>query len=76
MIGLNPLELLILAAIGFSMIGGLAVAVVIIVVMLRKNSPRLNANLSPCPGCGRAISRLAVACPQCGRPTSSPPANG
>ena len=25
-------------------------------------------NLGPCPDCGHAVSRLAVACPACGRP--------
>ena len=25
-------------------------------------------NLSPCPDCGRMLSRLAATCPQCGRP--------
>ncbi len=26
-----------------------------------------SANLGPCPDCGHAVSRLAEACPNCGR---------
>ncbi len=27
-----------------------------------------NPNLTPCPDCGRYVSRVAPNCPQCGRP--------
>jgi ssDNA-binding Zn-finger/Zn-ribbon topoisomerase 1 len=30
-----------------------------------------NSNLLPCPDCGNQISRLAQACPKCGRPMNS-----
>jgi hypothetical protein len=35
--------------------------------------PGSNPNLTPCPDCGRMLSKLAPSCPQCGRPTK--PAN-
>ena len=31
-----------------------------------------SANLGPCPDCGHAVSRLAEACPSCGRPLRKP----
>jgi predicted amidophosphoribosyltransferase len=65
MFGINPLELLIVGATALVMVGGPVIAVVI---MLRKNSSRPSANLSPCPDCGRLLSRQAITCPQCGRP--------
>lgn len=31
-----------------------------------------SANLSPCPDCAALVSRLAEACPSCGRPLRTP----
>jgi predicted amidophosphoribosyltransferase len=32
------------------------------------NSSVGNQNLIPCPDCGKWISKMAVSCPNCGRP--------
>lgn len=32
-----------------------------------------NPNLTPCPACGREISKAAAACPQCGHPMQHAP---
>ena len=34
--------------------------------------PLAGPNLEPCPDCGRAVSRSALFCPHCGRPSTSP----
>jgi hypothetical protein len=73
MFGIGPMELIIVSAIALLMIGGPVIAVVLIVLATRKKSAQPNPNLTPCPDCGRFVSRLTVSCPQCGRPLSPPP---
>ena len=68
MFGVGPLELLILGVIALVVLGGPVVAVVIIVILMRRNTSRPDADLLPCPDCGRMVSRQAASCPQCGRP--------
>ena len=62
----GPFELLIL---GFLCLIPLTGAVVLIVVLNRnRKSSGNNANLEPCPDCGRSVSLSARACPHCGCP--------
>lgn len=76
MFGINPMELFIVGVMALLMLGGAVVLVVLIVHFARKQSPPPTADLTPCPDCGRLLSRQAITCPQCGRPMNSPPANG
>jgi hypothetical protein len=59
--GIGPTELIILSVV--------AIAVVVF-LLTRSNSgaETNNPNLIPCPDCRRMVSRLAPACPGCGRP--------
>lgn len=60
-------------------IAGLVFGVPLVIVLLLVSTNRRNSgmhgfdnpNLTPCPDCGKYISRLAVACPNCGRPLKS-----
>jgi hypothetical protein len=71
MIGIGPIELLIvLGVLGLLVVGAVVVVVVIVTTSKRRSSPA-NPNLVPCPDCGRHVSRLAKSCPNCGRPLSS-----
>jgi len=45
-----------------------AVAAIAFALIVGQRRTSGDANLTPCPDCGRMVSRLAVACPQCGRP--------
>jgi hypothetical protein len=57
-------------------IAGLFIGVPVLIVLLCVSSNRRNSgihdfnnpNLTPCPDCGKYVSRLAVSCPNCGRP--------
>jgi predicted amidophosphoribosyltransferase len=44
-------------------------AAVVLAMILLRNGPS-SPNLVPCPDCRRRVSRLAAACPHCGRPLS------
>jgi hypothetical protein len=70
MFGINPFELLIVGGVALLMVGG---PVVLIIYFARKQSPPSTADLTPCPDCGRLLSRQAITCPQCGRPMQSSP---
>ena len=54
------------------LLGGMTVAVLAVVAIMASSKSRsgvsANADLSPCPDCGRGLSPLAVTCPNCGRP--------
>ena len=66
----GPLEMLIIGAVCLG-IPLVAVAIVLFALAQSKRagqSGAQNANLAPCPDCGRLVSRLAPNCPQCGRP--------
>lgn len=68
--GIGPTELLIVGVLCIApALLGLGVGTFFIVKALR--SPRSDhaaENLIPCPDCRRMVSRLAQACPGCGRP--------
>jgi len=60
--------------IGVIVLGSLGVvaAVVFLVVRAAKAAPPMRGpNLDSCPDCGQMVSRLAKACPHCGRPLQS-----
>ncbi len=66
-----PIHWLIL---GVMCLGSLAVmaAVAIVIIMANKSARRPRGpNLVACPDCGQVVSRLAKACPHCGRPLQS-----
>jgi hypothetical protein len=67
---IGPMELLIV------LVGLACPAVVVAAVLLAAKGGRgqPNPNLVPCPDCNRLVSRVAPACPHCGRPL--PPAAG
>ena len=66
MFGIGQWEILIL---GVLCLGGfVALVAVVTAYVLTTRKPRDTTNLAPCPDCGRLVSRLAKACPQCGRP--------
>jgi hypothetical protein len=56
---------LIIAAILMVMIGGPLAVLLIVYLVFR---PKAGENLSPCPDCGRMVSRQAATCPKCGKP--------
>lgn len=76
MFGLNPTELLIVGFVALLMLGGVVAVVIILVNSQSRSSTPSNPNLTPCPDCGRFVSRLAISCPQCGRPLKAPPTAG
>lgn len=57
-------------------IAGLIIGVPVVIVLLCLSASRKtggmqgfdNPNLTPCPDCGKYISRQAATCPDCGRP--------
>jgi hypothetical protein len=56
------------------LLGPIVVAVTVIILVTRSAksaSPMRGPNLTSCPDCGQAVSRLAKACPHCGRPVES-----
>ena len=59
----GPMELLIIATM---VLGPLVAVGVVLLFFLGPRKP--NPNLTPCPDCGRQVSRSAEACPGCGRP--------
>lgn len=63
---LGPLELIIV----LGMVAVLVTIVVIVIATTRRVNPPSsgNANLAPCPDCGRMISLRATTCPHCGGP--------
>jgi hypothetical protein len=73
MFGLGPAELVILAGMG----AVIALVVLVVVRMAQKSSannpPFDSSKLTTCTACGRAISREAAACPQCGHPNQPQP---
>ncbi len=71
MMGIGPLELLIVLAVLGLLVGGVVVVVVVILAASKKKGGPANPNLFPCPDCGRQVSRLAKSCPNCGRPLAS-----
>lgn len=68
--GIGPAELIIVLVIGIVMVVPVVIAAVVIFTAFSRNRQRQtgNADLAPCPDCGRMVSRLAPACPGCGRP--------
>lgn len=52
---------------------------VAVIYMLYKifvnTQPPVGPNLEPCPDCGSAVSKSALFCPHCGRPSTSSPQN-
>ena len=75
MFGIGPMEMLIVGFVALLMLGGVVAVVVVLVSSQSRKSTPSNPNLTPCPDCGRLVSRRAVSCPQCGRPLNPPPAN-
>ncbi|MEQ8787348.1 MAG: hypothetical protein RIC55_13665 [Pirellulaceae bacterium] len=72
------LELLILGAMLLCAVGvplGILVVILLVVRSSGAARPHSGANLTICPDCGQAISRLAESCPHCGRPTKVPADN-
>jgi hypothetical protein len=67
MFGIAHREAIILLVLGLMAFGTLAVFVIAIVTSRR---PVESGDLTPCPGCGRPVSKIAAICPQCGRPLS------
>lgn len=76
MFGVSPIELMIVGFVSLLMLGGVVAVVMILVNSQSRSSTPSNPNLTPCPDCGRFVSRLAISCPQCGRPLSPPPTTG
>jgi hypothetical protein len=71
-LGVN-LDLVIVGLIFLVVLVPIAAALVVLAKVLGKSghdSVR-NPNLFPCPDCGHQISRLAKACPKCGRPNAT-----
>ncbi len=75
--GLGPTELVIIGGIG------LLIAVVVVAAVSASKTrssfgqPPDSSQLTTCAACGRAISRAATACPQCGHPNQpQPPVRG
>jgi hypothetical protein len=64
-VGIGLTELIVLFV-----LAGAAVGIVLLVMLVARGSAPLsmNPNLTPCPDCGRGISKLAQTCPHCGRP--------
>jgi hypothetical protein len=72
--GVGSAEMAILFVIAVLFWGGLAALVFLVVKIARNTTPPAlpaNGSLYPCPDCGRHVSRLAVTCPQCGRPLAA-----
>ena len=67
----SPRVILIVLAILGLLAVGVVVAVVVVLAASKKKPAPADPNLSPCPDCGRHVSRLAKSCPNCGRPFSS-----
>lgn len=72
MFGINPMELMIVGFVALLMLGGVVAVVMVLVNSQARSSTPSNPNLTPCPDCGRFVSRQAISCPQCGRPLSPP----
>jgi predicted amidophosphoribosyltransferase len=66
MLGLGTTELLVIVAVAGVVVCLAVTGVVMCVAFFRQARGR--GSLTPCPDCGRGVSQLAVACPQCGRP--------
>ncbi len=62
-----PVVLLLLLCVGLLGVAILAGVLVLLSKKARSERAR-NPNLTPCPDCGRYVSRIAPDCPQCGRP--------
>ena len=62
---LSPLHYLIILCVLLVPVG---VVIVLVILLTRTANPKIMPNLTPCPDCGRMVSRLAKTCPQCGRP--------
>ena len=70
--GVGPMELIMLAVAGL-LVCALPVALMVVVMLsLKKNRqpPAPEVPMSTCPDCNYAVSPLAAACPNCGRPLS------
>lgn len=63
--GIGPMELIVIGLILLVLVSPLVVGIGLAIYFL---SRRPNANLRPCPDCGRGLSPLAKTCPHCGRP--------
>ena len=65
----GPIELIIIAVVVLGIVGVILAAVMIPLVVSKKNRSDVatNPNLFPCPDCGHWVSRQAPSCPQCGR---------
>ena len=68
MFGIGTMEIVVILVVLALLLVPAVVALVVIVFATKKNSNQPHPDLFPCPSCGRLISRLATACPQCGRP--------
>ena len=70
----SVIHLVIVLIVGGSFLAGIALVVFLLCQSAcRKNSGTRdgdanNPNLTPCPDCRKYVSRLAVNCPNCGRP--------
>ena len=71
MMGIGPMELLIVLGVLGLLVVGVVIVVVVVITTSKQRSTPANPNLFPCPDCGRHVSRLAKSCPNCGRPLAS-----
>ena len=68
MFGLGIWDLVMLV-VALAILAGIVAAIAFAVYLLvRRTQPPMAGNLLACPECGGGVSRLANACPHCGRP--------
>ena len=71
-VSFSPMHWLIIGVLCLGSIAAMAAVAVVTVWANRSTTrPRGRPNLDPCPDCGQMVSRLAKACPRCGRPLQS-----
>jgi len=64
----GAIELLILGAICFLVVGLPLIILLIVLAVNRRRPTSANPNLRACPDCNAAVSVHAASCPQCGCP--------
>jgi hypothetical protein len=67
MFGIGQWELLLIGLVCCIMLAPV-IALLAVAAAAYSQRQRPSSNLTPCPDCGRLVSKMATACPQCGRP--------
>ena len=64
-----PWSTILMIVLGLGILSAAILVAVLLLISRKARSERArNPNLTPCPDCGRYVSRVAPNCPQCGRP--------